>query len=114
MDKIFYPDAEIERETLDPGKVSRKVRARGGRLMIVEVAFAAGGVGAEHAHPHDQATYCLSGEFRFSVGEESRTLRAGDSVFIPGGALHGTTCLKEGALLDTFSPQREDFLKSHG
>jgi quercetin dioxygenase-like cupin family protein len=114
MDKIFYPDAEIERESLDPGKVSRKVRARGGRLMIVEVSFAAGGVGADHEHPHDQATYCLSGEFRFAVGAESRTLKPGDSVFIPGGARHGTTCLKEGALLDTFSPQREDFLKKQG
>jgi quercetin dioxygenase-like cupin family protein len=111
MDEIFYPDAEIEREVLEPGKVSRKVRARGGKIMIVEVSFAAGGVGADHEHPHDQATYCLSGEFRFTVGDRSRTLKPGDSVFIPGGARHGTTCLKEGALLDAFSPQREDFLK---
>jgi len=114
MDKVFFPDIELEREILDPGKVSRKVRARGGKLMIVEVSFAAGGVGTEHEHPHDQATYCLSGEFRFTVGAESRTLKAGDSVFIPGGDRHGTTCLKEGALLDTFSPQREDFLKKQG
>ena len=111
MDKHFFPDGELEAEILDPGKVSRKVRARGGKLMIVEVSFAAGGVGAEHEHPHDQATYCLSGEFEFSVGAEKRILRPGDSVFIPGGARHGTACLKRGALLDTFSPQREDFLK---
>jgi quercetin dioxygenase-like cupin family protein len=111
MERLFYPDAEIERETLEPGKVSRKVRARGGALMIVEVSFAAGGVGAEHAHPHDQATYCLAGEFRFTAGAETRTLKQGDSVFIPGGLRHGTVCVAEGRLLDTFSPQREDFLK---
>jgi quercetin dioxygenase-like cupin family protein len=110
MDKLFFPDSEIEREELDP-KVSRKVRAHGSKIMIVEVSFAAGGVGSEHEHPHDQATYCLSGEFRFSVGSETRTLRPGDSVFIPGGARHGTTCVAEGRLLDTFTPRRDDFLK---
>jgi quercetin dioxygenase-like cupin family protein len=111
MEKIFFPDAEIDRETLDPGKVSRKVRAHGPRIMIVEVSFAAGGVGSDHEHPHDQATYCLSGEFRFTVGSETRTLLPGDSVFIPGGARHGTACVSEGRLLDTFTPRREDFLK---
>ena len=111
MDKLFFPDAEIEREVLDPGKVARKVRAHGPKLMVVEVSFAAGGVGADHEHPHDQATYCLAGEFRFSVGSETRTLKPGDSVFIPGGSRHGTTCVSEGRLLDIFTPRREDFLK---
>lgn len=111
MEQHFFPDADIESDILDPGKVTRKVRARGGKLMLVEVSFATGGVGSEHEHPHDQATYCLAGEFRFVVGRETRTLRPGDSVFVPGGVRHGTTCLSEGRLLDTFSPQREDFLK---
>lgn len=111
MDTVFFPDGAIPVETLDPGKVSRKVRARGGKIMLVEVSFAAGGVGAEHEHPHDQATYCLAGEFRFTVGLETRTLLPGDTVFIPGGVRHGTACVAEGRLLDAFSPQREDFLK---
>ncbi len=111
MESLFFPDGDIESETVDPGKVTRKVRARGGKLMLVEVSFASGGVGAEHEHPHDQATYCLAGEFRFAIGAETRTLLPGDSVFIPGGRRHGTLCVSEGRLLDTFSPQREDFLK---
>ena len=111
MDRFFFPDAELQGETVEPGKVTRKVRARGGRLMIVEVFFAAGSVGSAHEHPHDQATYCLAGEFRFTLGAETRTLRPGDSVFVPGGVRHGTECVAEGRLLDTFSPQREDFLK---
>lgn len=112
MDKLFFPEAEAASETLEPGKVSRKIRARGGKLMLVEVSFAEGGVGAEHEHPHDQATYCLEGEFLFTIVGETRTLRVGDSVFIPGGVRHGTVCISEGRLLDTFSPQREDFLKA--
>jgi quercetin dioxygenase-like cupin family protein len=111
MEKIFFPDSEIGRDVLDPGKTSRKVRAYGPKIMIVEVAFEAGGVGSEHEHPHDQATYCLSGEFRFTVGSETRSLKSGDSVYIPGGARHGTVCVAKGALLDTFTPRRDDFLK---
>jgi quercetin dioxygenase-like cupin family protein len=111
MEQVFFPDSELTAEVLEPGKVSRTVRARGGRIMMVEVSFASGGVGAEHEHPHDQATYCLSGEFGFTVGAETRTLRPGDTVFIPGGARHGTVCRAEGRLLDVFTPQREDFLK---
>jgi quercetin dioxygenase-like cupin family protein len=111
MGKRFFPDAEIDREILDPGKVSRKVRANGERIMLVEVSFETGGVGAEHEHPHDQATYCLEGEFRFTVGPDWRTLKPGDSVFIPGGARHGTVCVARGRLLDAFTPRRDDFLE---
>lgn len=111
MDGIFFPDRDIDSETMDPGKVTRKIRARGGKLMLVEVSFVSGGIGAEHEHPHDQTSYCLAGEFRFTVGSETQSLFPGDSVFIPGGRRHGTLCIVEGRLLDCFSPQREDFLR---
>jgi len=110
MPEHFFFDTDIRVETLEPGKVSRKVRAHDARLMLVEVIFAAGAVGARHAHPHEQATYCLSGEFAFSLGELTMTLRPGDSVYIPGSVPHGVTCVAAGRLLDTFTPQREDFL----
>ena len=112
MNPVFFPDADLALETLEAGQVSRKIRATGGGLMMVEVFFAAGGVGAEHRHVHEQVTYCLSGEFRSTVDGETFTVRAGDSLYIPSSALHGTTCVVEGSLLDVFTPQREDFLKA--
>ena len=42
------------------GGVSRRVLAHTDGLMIVEVHFEAGGVGATHTHPHRQNTYVLS------------------------------------------------------
>lgn len=110
MGMTFFPDSESRLEVLEAGKVSRKIKARGGSLMMVEVSFTAGGRGVEHTHPHEQATYCLSGRFRFTVEGETRTLEPGDTVYIPGGARHGTVCEVSGALLDVFTPQREDFL----
>jgi quercetin dioxygenase-like cupin family protein len=101
----------MTRDVLEEGMVSRKIRARGGDLMMVEVFFETGGVGAEHRHPHQQVTYCLSGEFRFRVDGQTSIVKAGDSIYIPASAMHGTLCLAAGSVLDVFTPQREDFLK---
>ena len=110
METLFFPDAGMVREVLEEGRVARKLRARGGALMMVEVCFEQGAAGAEHRHPHEQVSYCLAGEFRFSIEGATATLRPGDSVFIPASALHGTLCVAAGRLLDVFTPQREDFL----
>lgn len=112
MSDVYFPDASLDLESVEPGLIERKIRARGGRMMMVEVFFKAGGIGAEHRHPHEQLTYCLSGEFVFNVEGETRTVRAGDSLYVPASALHGTTCVADGRLLDMFTPQREDFLKA--
>ena len=110
MDGTFFPDADLAVETVEAGKVTRKIRARGGKIMMVEVSFASGAEGYAHEHPHEQATLCLSGEFQFTVGGKTKRLLTGDSIFIAGGLRHGTMCIKEGRLLDVFTPQREDFL----
>jgi quercetin dioxygenase-like cupin family protein len=107
---LFCPDAGLVREVLEEGLMSRKLRARGGGLMMVEVFFEAGAVGAEHRHPHEQVSYCLAGEFQFSLEGTTTTLRPGDSVYLPASALHGARCVAAGSLLDIFTPQREDFL----
>ncbi len=112
MNSIFFPDSKLVLETVEAGKLNRKIRARGGNLMMVEVFFEAGAIGYEHQHVHEQLCYCLSGEFVFTVAGESSTLRAGDSVYVPASELHGATCISEGRLLDIFTPQREDFLKN--
>ena len=112
MNSLFFPDASLARECVDPGAVERTLRARGGSLMMVEVFFAAGAQGALHSHPHEQVSYCLSGAFEFTIAGETQMVRAGDSLYVPGGVEHGTRCLEAGRLLDVFTPQRADFLKN--
>ncbi|WP_210547246.1 cupin domain-containing protein [Rhodoferax sp. PAMC 29310] len=107
---VFFSDQQTTLDELEAGKTSRKMRARGGDLMMVEVFFKAGAIGYEHEHPHEQMCYCLSGEFVFSVGAESKTIIAGDSVYVPASTPHGAICIHEGRLLDIFTPQRDDFL----
>lgn len=112
MSPIFFPDADLPLESVEPGCIERKVRAHGGTLMMVEVYFSAGSIGAMHSHPHEQVSYCLSGVFEFNVAGQLRVVRAGDSLYVPAGAEHGTRCLESGRLLDVFTPQREDFIKN--
>ncbi len=110
MDGYFFEDGSIASTVVEPGRVTRKVKARGGKLMMVEVGFAGGVELKEHEHPHEQSTYCLEGEFDFTVGGKTARIRAGDSVYIPGGLRHQASCVVAGRLLDCFTPQREDFL----
>jgi quercetin dioxygenase-like cupin family protein len=110
MKRQYFSEEAMRLDQVDPGKVSRKIKAYGDKTMMVEVYFEQGGVGAPHSHRHEQLSYCLEGAFDFAIGDEKYRLKAGDSVFIPRGTMHGVLCLAKGRLLDMFSPPREDFL----
>ncbi|SFR46641.1 cupin domain-containing protein [Litoreibacter janthinus] len=93
----------------DPG-VTRQVLAENPDLMMVAFRFEAGAEGKLHDHPHVQATYVETGRFTFSVDGTEHDLGPGDSLVIPSGARHGCVCVEAGALIDTFTPRRDDFL----
>src|SRR5690554_4234576 len=105
----FFKEDAIELEDLGGG-LKRKILAYNDHLMVVKVAFETGALGYEHAHVHDQVTYCLSGEFKYQLEGATYYLKAGDSVVVHGNQKHGLECLKEGVLLDIFAPARKDFL----
>ena len=107
--KHFYYDEDIEKKDLD-GKSWRKVLAHDDDLMACHLWFDGGAVGTVHTHPHTQIAYIVSGRFEFTVGEETHTVNAGDSVLIPSGMSHGLLCLEKGELIDIFTPERKDFL----
>lgn len=92
------------------GGVQRRVLSHTPAMMVVEVRFDIGGVGALHRHPHAQSTYVVSGAFRFTIEGEEALVRAGDTITFACDALHGTECLEAGTLIDVFAPMREDFL----
>ncbi len=93
------------------GGVTRRILSHNPELMSVEVAFETGAEGAVHTHPHTQCSYVLSGRFLYTVEGEGVELAPGDSIVVPSNLPHGTVCLEKGALLDIFTPERQDFLK---
>ncbi|MBE4223451.1 cupin domain-containing protein, partial [Vibrio parahaemolyticus] len=79
-------------------------------MMSVEVHFEEGAIGAMHSHPHEQLTYVLSGEFEFTIGDEKKIVKTGDTMYKEPNIEHGCVCLKAGVLIDTFTPMRKDFV----
>jgi quercetin dioxygenase-like cupin family protein len=91
--------------------VTRQVLADSHALMVVAFRFTATGAkGALHSHPHVQSTYCASGRFRFTLGDQVFDIAPGDAFVIPSGIVHGCVCLEPGELIDSFTPRRDDFL----
>lgn len=93
-------------------RVSRKILGAAGKLMMVEVSFDKGAVGAPHSHPHEQMTCVLKGSFDIDMGGEKGRVRQGDVFYAAPDVVHSVRALEESVLLDVFTPQREDFLKS--
>lgn len=106
---MFVFNKDIALEDLGDG-IKRKVLAYSDNMMSVEVYFEKGAVGALHSHPHEQITYVLSGEFEFTIGDETKIVKAGDALYKQPDIIHGCTCLSEGVLLDNFTPMRKDFV----
>lgn len=96
-------------QNAEPG-VKRKILNAGAGIMMMEVHFEAEAEGYEHSHPHEQMTYCLRGSFTFHIDGQAHLLKSGESLYIPSHAKHGVHALEAGALLDAFTPIREDLL----
>jgi quercetin dioxygenase-like cupin family protein len=109
--KEFLFGDQVPWETVND-KIERQIHGFDDKIMLVKVAFKVGGVGDLHQHHHSQVTYVESGEFEMTIGDAVKTIKAGDSYYIPPHVMHGCVCTKEGVLIDVFSPQREDFLES--
>ncbi len=93
------------------GGLKRKILAHGGKLMMVEVYFEKSGIGAVHAHPHEQISYIAKGSFEFEINGKKDVVTAGDTVYVESNAPHGVKALEDSLIIDIFTPQREDFLK---
>lgn len=94
--------------------VKRQVLSDSPELMVVAFRFQTEGAeGKLHSHPHMQSTYVESGRFAFTVADTTFEVAPGESFVIPSNAAHGCRCLEPGALIDTFTPRRDDFLTSN-
>lgn len=107
--ETFIKDSSLEWEVVNE-LVKRKIMAYDNSLMLVKAAFQKGGVGPIHHHYHSQITHIESGVFDVTIGDETQTLKAGDSYYIPPNVPHGATAIEAGLLIDVFSPMREDFI----
>jgi quercetin dioxygenase-like cupin family protein len=100
---------EVKAKDLFPG-ASRKILARGGGLMAVEVKFAAGCQVPAHTHRNEQVSYVVSGRIELSIDGRKELLGPGDTFYAGPDEQHGVNFLEDTIVVDVFTPQREDFL----
>jgi quercetin dioxygenase-like cupin family protein len=108
--KEFIKDEEFEWEVVGEG-IKRKIMGYDNSIMMVNVLFEKGAVGALHEHYHSQVTNVASGAFEVTINNVTKVLKEGDCFYIPPHVVHGVLCLEPGLLIDVFSPIREDFMK---
>ena len=107
--KEFLKTSSTEWDEVEPG-IKRKILGYDNQLMLVQVHFEKGGIGAEHQHHHSQSTLVGSGVFEITIDGVTERLEKGDSFYVPPNTLLGAVCLEEGELIDAFSPMRDDFI----
>ncbi len=92
------------------GGIVRRMCLCAGKLMSVEFSFEKDALLPMHNHPHEQIGYIVRGVYELTVGDETRTLKAGDTYYAPPGVMHGAKVIEAGKVIDVFCPPREDYL----
>jgi quercetin dioxygenase-like cupin family protein len=96
---------DLDALTVGPGLQFRPVTTD--TAMTNFVSFEPNVPAPMHHHVEQQIAVVLSGELTFTVGDETRVMRAGDCVVIPPHAWHGGAAGPEGCeVLDVFTPPR--------
>ena len=93
--------------------VTDRIRRRvvsGKQGTLVYWRMKAGAHAAAHKHPHEQFVFMINGAMDFRIGNEKRTMKAGDVAVIPGGVEHEGFFPEDTEVIDFFAPVREDFL----
>jgi quercetin dioxygenase-like cupin family protein len=88
--------------------VARQI-AHGAAMTVALVAVKAGARIPAHAHPNEQISFVIAGVFDMTVGDETRRLAPGGLAIIPANAPHAGHAVADCAIVEVFTPRREDF-----
>ncbi len=92
-----------------PGVERRVFSGEGATLAWTTLA--PGHTPRPHSHGFEQIVYIVSGQARFSVGEEERLMGPGDMVVVPPNAEHWAQTVGEEPVVDLsiFTPKRDEY-----
>src|SRR3954462_12984140 len=71
--------------------------APGREMVQVRVDFDPGYVSPKHSHPGEEIIYVLEGSLEYQIaGQPTATVKPGDVLFVPAGAIHWVTNVGSG------------------
>ena len=107
-------ETDAPKETIGTGRTRHLTHTD--TLMMVVIDFHDGPTSEPdppHSHPHEQVSYVAEGEIIFVLDGEKTRLGKGDMYAVPPDVPHTVQLLTPHVrLIDTFTPLRDDFLKS--
>jgi len=98
---------DIPEKEIVPGYWARFIHSE--HMTVAFWRVETGAALPEHAHPHEQVTTLLEGEFEITVAGETRLLKPGMAAIIPGSEKHKGKALTACRLIDAFYPVREEY-----
>jgi quercetin dioxygenase-like cupin family protein len=88
-DDTAPPAVAAQASTHRTDLLRRDLVAPGREAVQVRVDFDPGAVAGRHSHPGEEVAYVLEGTLEYRIdGKPAVTLRAGEVLFIPAGAIH--------------------------
>jgi len=105
----LYDWKSVPEERLNPS-VTRKV-VHMGNMTIARLELRKGAAVPEHSHAHEQASMVEKGAMKFLLDGVEQVVRAGEFLAIPPYAPHAVEALEDSAVMDIFSPAREDWIR---
>lgn len=108
---MFCKQADIVYRELMPG-IEVKTLVHGEKTHMVRYRLQKGSRLPEHAHPHEQTGFLVSGRLRLYVEDRVLDAGPGDSWCIPGNQAHRAEVIEDAVAVEIFSPVRKDFLEA--
>ncbi len=72
--------------------------------------YVVGNYASPHQHPHEQSGYVISGKYELTIENVKYELITGDIYSISGNKVHSFKVIEGGAVIDVFTPPREDYI----
>lgn len=107
---MFVKAEHVKQVEMAPG-VLRRTLGHGEAMLLAEFTTVVGSEVPVHTHPHAQVGYVVRGLMQLSIGDETQTVGAGDSYYIPGDVPHAGVMLEDTVVVDVFYPPRDDYLE---
>lgn len=103
----LYNLEDINTREIIPGYQARFLHSASMTMAFWEIQ--SGAEMPEHAHPHEQVSKVLEGEFELTIEGNTHRLRPGLVTVIPSNAAHSGIAITNCRILDVFHPVREDY-----
>lgn len=110
MSKISL--SAIQAKQLIDGYLAKLIHT--GNMSFSFVDAAQGKTLPEHAHPNEQVSIMLEGEFQLTLDGKAIRFGPGEVIVIPSNVKHSGLAITDCRILDVFYPAREDYRQLGG